>query len=317
MIQQTSGDEGEKELGLFLRPLISSFIAEIGYHGPSTTSNETFWTSFHQNAMETGVPHLEGTSSYRCLRLGGYYAIACFPNHPLDVQVHVGIFTWLAILIDDLANQILPDIQCFHQRFATGEPQPTRLLESFAQCLRSTFHHWNPIVASIIVSSSMNFVNACALEVRPEIEHMTPTRGGQNLPWYLRERNGVGDAYAYFAFPKALYPDISCFIEAIPDLSMYVCFANDILSFYKEEKAGEMNNYIHNAARYEGKDARSVLKDTISRIRDAITRMRIVVKGRQPYEQVLNTYIVGFIEFHMKGRYKLEELGLGDPRGTE
>ncbi len=133
-------------------------------------------------------------------------------------------------MVDSSAHQILPDIECFHQRFATGEPQPTPLLESYAQSLRSTFNYWDPTTASIIVSSSINFLNACALEVRPEIEHMTPTRGGQKWPLYFREKSGVGDTYALFAFPKALYPDLSCFIEAIPDLSMHVCFVNDILS---------------------------------------------------------------------------------------
>ncbi|XXH04291.1 hypothetical protein Hte_010705 [Hypoxylon texense] len=149
---------------------------------------------------------------------------------------------------------------------------------------------------------------------------MTPTRGGQKWPWYIREKNGDGDTYACLAFPKALYPDVSCFMEVIPDLSMYVCFVNDVLSFYKEEKAGEKHNYIHNVARYERRDARSVLKDTISEVKNGISRMRAVVKGKQPYEQALNDYLVGYIDFHMTGigdRYLLGEIGLGDTRETE
>ncbi|KAI1764183.1 terpenoid synthase [Hypoxylon sp. FL1150] len=310
-LEQSSGDEDE-ELRRFLRPLISSFIADAGYRGPCNTKNEAFWTAVYRSAVETGVPHAEDSISYRCLMLGGQYAIACFPTHPLDVQVYIAIYTWLAILVDDSTSQDLPDIERFHQRLSNGEPQPTRLLESFALVLRSAFNHWDPIAASSIISASINFFNACALELRPEIKNMAPTKGGLNLPWYLRQKSGIGDAYAYFAFPKVMYPNISCFIEAVPEIAMFVCLANDILSFYKEEQVGETTSYVHTTARYTGNDARGVLKDIVSQAKNAVARMRIIVKGKEPYEQALNNYIVGYIDFHMQGdRYKLREIGLG------
>ncbi|OTB01432.1 hypothetical protein M426DRAFT_64080 [Hypoxylon sp. CI-4A] len=312
--QSTSAEaEEEKELGLFLRPLLSSFIAELGYHGPCATKNEKFWEALHLAAAATGVAHAEDTPSYRCLKLGGYYGLVCFPNHPTEVQVHIGIYTWLATLMDNPADETLPDMECFHQRFVTGEPQPTLHLERWAENLRSTFNYWDPLVASMIVASSINFTNACVLEARLETGRMVPTKGGQQWPWYLREKSGIGDAYAYFAFPKALCPDVLSFMEAIADLSAFICLTNDILSFYKEEKACDSNNYIHNTARYEGKHARIVLKDTIMQVKAAVDRTRVVMKGKGPYEQVLNDYIVGYIGFHLKnGRYKLGEIGLGD-----
>ncbi|KAI1375404.1 terpenoid synthase [Hypoxylon crocopeplum] len=279
-----------KDLGTFLRPLVTSFVAELGYETAPNISDETYWGALHRQATNTGVPYPEGSHSYKCLRVGGTYAIACFPNHPLDVQVYVGIYTWLVVIIDDVACKSSAEFE----------------------------HYWDPVVANFIVASSLDFLNACVLEARPEFRHLAPTKGGQSFPWYLRFKNGLPDTYAYFTFPKALYPDISYFLEAIPDLSMYICLANDVLSFYKEEKAEEKNNYLHHRARYESKDVRTVLEDVIKQVLEGVHRTRVVVQGRAPYEQALNSHILGYVGFHMlNDRYRLKEVGLGEEEGTK
>lgn len=59
---------------------------------------------------------------------------------------------------------------------------------------------------------------------------MKPSKGGNSWPWYLRNKDGIGDTYAYFTFCKSECPDISRFLEAVPDMSMYIALTNDILS---------------------------------------------------------------------------------------
>lgn len=60
---------------------------------------------------------------------------------------------------------------------------------------------------------------------------MVRTAGGQNWPWYLREKVGVAEAYAYMTFPKAACPAVSCYMEAVPDMTKFLNFSNDILSY--------------------------------------------------------------------------------------
>ncbi|KAH9995696.1 isoprenoid synthase domain-containing protein [Xylariaceae sp. FL0662B] len=311
--QDASGDDSAQELGEFLRPLISSFVACLGYKMAPTIGNDTFWAAVNQQAGKTGVPYPENSHSHRCFQVGSTYAIICFPNHPLDVQVYVAIYTWLAIVMDDEISRCPADFERFHECFAAGKPQPTPLLESWAELMRTAFDYWDPVVAGFIVSASLNYVNANIMEGRSDFQCLTPTKGGQSWPWYLREKDGVAEAYAYFTFAKALCPDISCFLEAVPDLTMYIALMNDILSFYKEERAGEKHNYLHNRARYENKDVRRVLKDVITEARDIARRMRLVVEGRQPYAQALDNHILGYISFHtLNDRYRLWEVGLGE-----
>ncbi|KAI0844291.1 terpenoid synthase [Daldinia vernicosa] len=315
MSQSTQGQHTADTLAAepYLGPLISSFISNIGYTTAPVINDGIYWSALHRHAVNTGFPHLEGSHSFKCLKVGGNYAIACFPNHPLQVQVYVGIYTWIAIVIDDVACQSLEDFEHFHERFASGNPQPTILLEAWAGLIRSAFDHWDSMAANFIVAASLDFHNACVLEARSELRRLVRTKGGQSLAWYIRSKTGVADAYAYFTFPKTIYPDISCFLEAIPDLSAYLCLANDVLSFYKEEKAKEKENYVNYRAHYEGNDTRTVLREIIEQTQNAVQRMRVVVKGREPYEQALNDHILGYVAFHiLSDRYRLSEIGLGE-----
>ncbi|QGI86738.1 hypothetical protein CEK25_013467 [Fusarium fujikuroi] len=106
--------------------------------------------------------------------------------------------------------------------------------------------YWDPLIANFIVTASLNFLNSNALEARDEFHTIELTKADRSWAWFLREKDGVGEAYAWFTFPKALCPDISLFLEVVPDLSIWIGLTNDVLSFYKEEMAGETHDYIHN-----------------------------------------------------------------------
>lgn len=81
---------------------------------------------------------------------------------------------------------------------------------------RLAYEHYDPLIASIIVMDSLKFVNANVLEGREEFKRILPSHGGmgQNWPWYLRDMDGVAEAYAYLIWPKAKYPDVSCYMES-------------------------------------------------------------------------------------------------------
>ncbi|ENH65764.1 hypothetical protein FOC1_g10003385 [Fusarium oxysporum f. sp. cubense race 1] len=112
--------------------------------------------------------------------------------------------------------------------------------------MKLTFKYCDPLVANFIAAASLNFLNSNALEARKEFHQIERTKAGRSWAWFLGEKDGVGEAYAWFTFLKALCPDISLFLEVIPDISMWIGLTNDLLSFYEEEKAGETHNYIYN-----------------------------------------------------------------------
>lgn len=201
------------------------------------------------------------------------------------MQTFIGIYSWLGLLLDDEAVTYPDEFQMFHQRFCMGEKQPLPLLQGWADLMKMAFQYWDPLVANFIVTASLNFLNANALQARDDFTRVERTKAGHSWAWFIREKDGVGEAYAWFTFPKKLCEDKSRFLEVIPDLSMWIGLTNDILSsvhsvsksvslflliswrFWKEEKAGEKHNYIHSRGWYEDKDIWSTFEDIVDDVK--------------------------------------------------
>lgn len=105
-----------------------------------------------------------------------------------------------------------PELERFQERFYYNESQPNPLLQALADVFKETYLHYENIVANFIIVSSLSFVTASVLEVRPEFENLKPTKGGQNWPYYVRDKGGLPEAYGYMVWPRALYPDIGQFL---------------------------------------------------------------------------------------------------------
>ena len=147
------------------------------------------------------------------------------------MRVYIGIYTWLATTVDDEADKDPEEWQHFVTRFYSREEQHNALARAWDDHLRLCQRHFFPKAANFIVTASLSFTNVNAL-AGCEVPRMARTAGIDGSTWsqYMREKEGIGEAYGWFTFPKALYPDLSEFMEVIPDIGSYVCIVNDILS---------------------------------------------------------------------------------------
>lgn len=153
-----------------------------------------------------------------------------YPSHPLEIQTHIGIFTWLGFIIDDTNKSIASDLVLFQSRFYTGQAQPTPLLECFAETLRGTYKFWDPVTANFIVLSALAFINANVLETRQEFRSMVLAKVAANWPYHFRNMEGLPEVYTYFMFPKLSHPAIGKYLQAVPDIGKFINLTNDILS---------------------------------------------------------------------------------------
>ncbi|KAH6639941.1 isoprenoid synthase domain-containing protein [Truncatella angustata] len=296
-----------------LKPLIKQFVQNIEYKGAIPGDDlDTLLKGMHEYAYHTGIPYCEGRRASQSFRTGVYYALFCYPNHPLDVRIYTGIYAWLAVLVDHEAEVHPAEWQEFLPRFHGGLQQASSIAQSWAEHLRLCYKYYSPVVANFIVTSSLNFTNATTLELST-LPKIARTAGGQRWPFYIRDKVGVAEAFAYLSFPRDCCPDISCYIEAISDMNTYLNLTNDILSFYKEEKAGEKHNYIHNRAFYERRNVYAVLQDIIEENLEAHHRICLSLDGKDRYARAWHEHAMGFVTFHTAGdRYRLCELGLGE-----
>lgn len=169
-------------------------------------------------------------------------------------------------------------------------------------------------MANLLVTTTLNFINANVIESSPELAAFKPTfNAGREFPYWLRDISGIPMAYAIFMFPSEGYPDVGAFLEAFPDLNKFINLANDVISFWKEEKAGETRNYISLRAQAEGKPALEVMQAVAEETVACADRVEAILskEGREPYYQVWRSFLDGYMSFHLTSRrYKLDVLGL-------
>ena len=83
---------------------------------------------------------------------------------------------------------------------------------------------------------------------------------------------------------------------------------SDVLSFYKEELAGERDNYVHDRALVTDKSISTVLTELVSELVESIERARSILKGdkeKEAWERLL----AGYVAYHYTTpRYRLAEL---------
>ncbi|KAJ7615551.1 hypothetical protein FB45DRAFT_757952, partial [Roridomyces roridus] len=130
----------------------------------------------------------------------------------------------------------------FHVRLLTAEKQLHPLLDRLVLLLQQTPRYWDPFCSSAIVCSFLDFINCTVIQERAEVKIKRNRVESASWPPYVRVKNGQPDAYAFMMFTRDACPDVSVYLQAIPDICTFINFNNDVLSFYKEELAGEKHN---------------------------------------------------------------------------
>ncbi|THU78045.1 terpenoid synthase [Dendrothele bispora CBS 962.96] len=222
-------------------------------------------------------------------------------------QMLLCIFIACTFYMDD-AGQLenREDIEKFHERFFTGQPQPDPVLAALGDVLREMHQHFGRMEANIIVTSALNLYSSVILEFRTEELKIKATE--PSYAAFYRTMSGATDAFGFFIFPPSL--PVSEYIQAMPDLAIVENHTNDILSFYKEEKAGDDMNYVTLLAttrKISKLEALRLLVDECISSHENILRILAPSKNATAIYQ---KFFQGYLAFHVyTERYKLNELG--------
>ncbi|KAI0469673.1 isoprenoid synthase domain-containing protein [Xylariaceae sp. FL0804] len=286
-----------------LGAVFTRLVRELRYQEPRhDDTRPALEAAMIEYAASSGAPY-ESEYAQRYFDVGLTLACAYYPSHPFSVKLHIAIYSWLAIYIDDDEDGT-EDLAGFQTRFQKGEPQPSALLTRFAEVLQAMSMHFEPIVTNFIVLSSLQFVNATLLERRSEFHCLQHCREASGWPDYIRDRSGVPEAYAYFIFPREQCPDIGAYMQGIPDMMTYIDHVNDVLSFHKESLAGETDNYINTRADCEQREPLAVLQTVVDETILANSRLLGLLRTRPDpvYARKWNEFFNGYIFFHVTAR---------------
>lgn len=153
-----------------------------------------------QNLKHAAVGLLIGTMAYR--------------HTPIDVQIAVSIFTYLGTMCDDdiLSNDILRE---FAPRFFDGMPQLHPILDYLIDHLANMRSLFPRYTANSITVNTVEFINA-EMFVRDEGGVRIGKEEATQYLDFMRWKNGVGEAFVYFIWPKSMFPQPQTYIQAVP-----------------------------------------------------------------------------------------------------
>ncbi|KAE9386497.1 terpenoid synthase, partial [Gymnopus androsaceus JB14] len=230
--------------------------------------------------------------------------MACTAYSHLNVEssrIFIALYTAFLIHLDDMVEPEISHLYSFNKYFVHKEPHGTRILEAFALLLRETTDHFDDICSNIIVTATLNLVTARLLEENPNRIQLPVD---SLYPLFSRTMSGAAEAYALFAFHSNVpWTD---YIHAIPDIANFINDGNDVLSFYKENLAGDEQNRISMISKCKGVSKIDALTELASEGTMADGRVLRYLKTQPDALRAYQEFRVGYIHFHLSlPRYKL------------
>ncbi|KIK53242.1 hypothetical protein GYMLUDRAFT_77496 [Collybiopsis luxurians FD-317 M1] len=162
-----------------------------------------------------------------------------------------------------------------------------------------------------MVCAALEFISGTVMEDKEEIETMPPHPSAENWPKFLRAKTGIAPAYSYAVFPQTAHPDMSVYVQVLPDMDDFINLGNDILSFYKEDLAGDEMTYVAFRAKISGKHPLRVVSEMVDEITHSHERILAVLSDHPEALKWWLTFEKGYIGWHLSmKRYRLSEIGL-------
>ncbi|KAF8815630.1 terpenoid synthase [Phlegmacium glaucopus] len=223
-----------------------------------------------------------------------------------STQVFIAIYTAFLTWVDDTYTGDVRGVDTFNERFVTGQPQANEGLDGLDRLLREINLYYHGIQANIILTASLNFMTSTILEF--ETQGMAVSPHAKSYSTFLRVMSGICEAYAVFTFPPEV--PMTHYVQAIPELCLGINYFNDVLSFYKEELAGENGNYISNEAKQRGESKIPVFRSLARDVSLCVSRVANILEGSGEAKAAFQSFIGGYVSFHTSfdSRYHLDDL---------
>ncbi|KAJ7131825.1 isoprenoid synthase domain-containing protein [Mycena crocata] len=268
---------------------IQRLLTDIGYRYEAFPPYDgTYWEPFHAWMLYTLGPACSWTIAQltELEHAAGGIMERSFPYAATDLKLLFAKLTALAILLDDSIEDdaVYAEIVQFSHKLYSGEAQQNGLLALYHENLKelSVFYGNDSILRGLAIVPWITYLDACLVEKDIFTAEC-------DSPHYLRSKSGIAEAYVAGIFKATR--DQSCavakYIRAVPDLTFFIEVMNDLLSFHKEELAGETHNLIHlrtralssSGAARSGHEGEWTPYDTFSLLCDEVREATLRIDG--------------------------------------
>jgi len=225
----------------------------------------------------------------------------------LEEKKNVALFNWFAIYTDDkVARDPIP-FREFGSRLLRRQQQLDPVLNVFTEVLDRMWDLYDPLAASAILNNALAFVTGCCIE--PELDNLPLIQGVERFSWYIRDLTGVAIAFALFSFTKRGNFNMLNVIQALPDMNYWISLTNDLLSFHKEELAGETGTYIYNRAKNDNKSRYETCEEIVAELGKARQTIHATLASNPAALKTWKIWERGYVEWHIiQDRYRMKDL---------
>ncbi|KAI0643152.1 isoprenoid synthase domain-containing protein [Trametes meyenii] len=253
---------------------VDDLLKRHSYKSPNTPTDEDLrrWLAEQVAGWNTPASEkfFEKTIDVSCL-----FAETAYGHVPLEHRRYVALYTLCLLHIDDIGVNDPNSSMYFGRRFIRGEPQPNDALESLVGLLKRAYELWPQYGADSIVTGTLESVTANHAECVTNDMAVNPS--ATRYPTYFRLKTGISAPFTHFIFASATEESLATYLQIVPEIEYWMCVVNDIMSFYKEELVGEMNNYVHLCAAAEQMTIPDVLQKLVDDVVDTARRVALVV----------------------------------------
>ncbi|KAJ7464848.1 isoprenoid synthase domain-containing protein [Mycena galericulata] len=255
---------------------IRGLLTDIGYrYKPFPPYDANYWGPFHIWILYTLGP----ISSWNVKQLtelehtAGGVAERGYPYATTQLKLLYAKLTAIALILDDSIGDetVYGEIVQFSHKLYFGEAQENGMLALYHENMKelSEVYGNDVVLRDLAVVPWITYIDACLIERSiftsqrkmastgdmPLVSLPSGSSGcstdldalAPKFPHYLRSKSGASEAYAAGIFKGSTdqnFP-LARFIRVLPDVTFFIDIMNDILSFHKEELAGETYNLIH------------------------------------------------------------------------
>ncbi|RDK41501.1 terpenoid synthase [Aspergillus phoenicis ATCC 13157] len=289
--------------------IITPFLNEITPNIPPFAPDEAFYKAvFDKFAAASGLP--EDTIPH-FVDTGEVLARCFYPSLPRDLQISIGVLTAYVFSIDDQCAdpEFREQLKSYRSVFLGQSTTNLQYIKGLYNTLHDIVSHYEWYAGDMIIKSTMDFVSINIMEAEQTGDFMV-SPSTRLFPDFLRQKSGIGEAYAFFYFPGSDW-GLGDYFTLIPDIAGIIEQLNDVLSFYKESVLGnEPGTWVKQTCVCKGISEGEAFKERVDQCLGSIRRLRAASEENPRLVKTVNEFINGYPLFHLNaGRYKLDQFG--------
>ncbi|KAI0741289.1 terpenoid synthase [Daedaleopsis nitida] len=291
-----------------LEVILHGFLKASRYHPPHTPRDSGLRQKIYQE-VDDWQTNIDMQMKLKMIETSCSYAESTYSHTSPDHRYYIALYTACMLYAEDLGESDPDAVIQFARRLIRGERQVNPVFDRLADLLKDAHLYWTDVGADAIVTGTVDALSATSVEFATA--DMPVAAFATRYPYYLRTRAGGGPQYTHFMFMRSWRENVDSYLQILPEIEHWTLGTNDILSFYKEEIAGERGNYIHLRAAAEQVSPLEVLRRLTDEVLDTAFRIEQIVCDDAELAALWQGYLQRYLEFSIRTpRYRLAELGL-------